>query len=92
MLARTMGRGATERPCHCRLMVYLSGILDDEPMAVQLHCTIKKRASVSEKKEFPLAYLIKCSTRYLSLGTEVTLVTEYVYFFSNNPVFSYKFI
>ncbi len=38
-------------------LVYLQSL--HKPMAVQLHCVIKKKASLSEKKEFPLASLNK---------------------------------
>ncbi len=47
-------------------------------MAVQLQCVIEKKASGKEKKLlFPIAVLIP-----ISQGTEVMLVTEYVFWFS----------
>ncbi len=52
-------------------------------MVVQLHCVIKKKASVSEKKEFPHL------TTQFSQGTEVTLVTEYVFHIQSSEVNRY---
>ncbi len=49
-----------------------------KPMAVQLHCVIKKRLHYRRKRSFPLSVLIIRSTRSLAQGTEVMLVTEYV--------------
>ncbi len=43
----------------------------------------KKKTAVLEKKEFPLASLIRRSTRSVSQGIEVTLGTEYEVTFSN---------
>ncbi len=45
-----------------------------------------KKALVSEKKEFP-----RRSTRYVSQGTEVTLVTEYVCISGINRIFKQFF-
>ncbi len=48
-------------------------------MDVQFHCVIIKRLQLKRKKSFFPYKRLRCSTRSISQGTEVTIVTEYVF-------------
>ncbi len=48
-------------------------------MDVQLHCVIKKNSSVEEEKIVFLYKHLRLSTRSISQGTDVTIVTEYAF-------------
>ncbi len=47
-----------------------------KPMDVQFHCVIYKKASVEEEFFFFPYKRLQSSTRSISQGTEVTIVTE----------------
>ncbi len=73
MWRRSGHRLARHRRAICSFLVL------HEPMDVQLHCVIKKKSSVEEEKIVFLYKHLRLSTRSISQGTDVTIVTEYAF-------------